>query len=34
VEVIFSAKGSDYQVRLSTLVDAVTPSLGTNLYQQ
>jgi hypothetical protein len=34
VEVTYSAKGSDYNVRLSTLVDSVTPFLGTNLYQQ
>jgi Tfp pilus assembly protein PilV len=34
VEVIFTAKGSDYAVRMSTLVDTVTPFLGTNVYQQ
>jgi Tfp pilus assembly protein PilV len=34
VEVIFTAKGSDYNVRLSTLVDSETPFLGTNIYQQ
>jgi hypothetical protein len=34
VEVIFTAKGSDYAVRMSTLVDTVTPFLGTNTYQQ
>jgi len=34
VEVTFSAKGSDYAVRLSTLVDTVTPYLGTNVYEQ
>ena len=34
VDVVFTAKGSDYTVRMSTLVDTVTPLLGTNTYQQ
>lgn len=34
VEVTFTAQGSEYVVRMSTLVDTVTPLLGTNTFQQ